>query len=132
MCVCMYILCTTTTTTYIYTYIILGSGAKDGYGVLEKFLGSLSRESGYETWKCVFQKIDSDQSGLLDASELKRALGQLGGGIDDAQIAMVMNTLDSDKDGQVTYEEFSNALEVVELRMEQELVQNDVMNDPAF
>ena len=55
---------------------------------MQTFLGGLSRESGYDTWKSVFQKIDEDQSGLLDAAEMKKALGQLGGAIGDAQVVV--------------------------------------------
>jgi len=55
----------------------MGSLATDGYGVLQDIITGLSRESGYDTWKDVFTKIDEDQSGMLDADEMKRALSQV-------------------------------------------------------
>lgn len=69
---------------------------------------------------------------MLDADEMYKALREITGRVTEEQVAMVMKTLDADNDGSVTFTEFSNALELVELRMEQDLMENDVMNDPEF
>ncbi len=95
-------------------------------------LANLPRSSGYETWKSVFTKFDQDSSGMLDGAEMAKALRLLTGSVTDEQVVMVMKTLDQDNDGGVSYGEFSHALEIVELRMEQNLLGNDVMNDPDF
>jgi len=105
---------------------------KDGYDVLRHVIASLPRQSGYQTFKGVFSKIDEDKSGMLDGVEMKNALAKITGSITDEHIDLVMATLDSDKDGEVSYEEFSNALEMVELQIEQTLESNDVMMDPEF
>ena len=93
-------------------------------------LANLPRSSGYETWKSVFTKFDQDCSGMLDGAEMAKALRLLTGSVTDEQVVMVMKTLDQDNDGGVSYGEFAHALEIVELRMEQNLSGNDVMNDP--
>lgn len=104
----------------------------DGYEVLQDVFASLPRQSGYQTWKGLFSKIDEDSSGMLDQKEMTRALKQIAGSIKDEHVALVMKTLDADGDGEVSYKEFSNALELVELKMEQNLENNDVMMDPEF
>lgn len=77
---------------------------KDGYDVLRHVIASLPRQSGYQTFKGVFSKIDEDKSGMLDGVEMKNALAKITGSIKDEHIDLVMATLDSDKDGEVSYE----------------------------
>jgi len=77
---------------------------KDGYEVLQHVIASLPRQSGYQTWKSVFSKIDEDKSGMLDGVEMKSALAKITGSIKDEHIDLVMATLDSDRDGEVSYE----------------------------
>ena len=108
----------------------LGTQGQDGYEVLKNVVGTLP--AGYSSWKDVFSKIDGDRSGTLDASEMKRALTDMGGSISDAQIGMVMTTLDKDEDGEVSYAEFEKAMDKVEAMMELELHDNDVMSDDEY
>ena len=75
----------------------------DGYEVLQDVFASLPRQSGYQTWKGLFSKIDEDSSGMLDQKEMTRALKQIAGSIKDEHVALVMKTLDADGDGEVSY-----------------------------
>ena len=83
----------------------------DGYEVLQHVIASLPRQSGYQTWKCVFSKIDEDRSGMLDTAEMKAALNQIAGSIKDEHIDLVMATLDADKDGEVSYKVRQDSIE---------------------
>jgi hypothetical protein len=37
----------------------------------------LATGAGYQSWKCVFTKIDADNSGVLDAAEMSKALREV-------------------------------------------------------
>ena len=37
----------------------------------------LASGAGYQSWKCVFNKIDADNSGVLDAAEMSKALREV-------------------------------------------------------
>jgi Ca2+-binding EF-hand superfamily protein len=37
----------------------------------------LASGAGYQSWKCVFTKIDADNSGVLDAAEMSKALREV-------------------------------------------------------
>jgi Ca2+-binding EF-hand superfamily protein len=37
----------------------------------------LASRAGYQSWKCVFTKIDADKSGVLDAAEMSKALREV-------------------------------------------------------
>jgi Ca2+-binding EF-hand superfamily protein len=39
--------------------------------------GRLGTGAGYQSWKCVFTKIDADNSGVLDAAEMSKALREV-------------------------------------------------------
>ncbi len=54
----------------------------------------------------MFQSLDADGSGGIELHELEAALGKLALGLSRAQVAALMDTLDSDRDGRVQLSEF--------------------------
>jgi Ca2+-binding EF-hand superfamily protein len=53
-----------------------------------------------------FKEIDIDGSGTLDFSEMKAAFEKAGRSADESKIKIAMDTLDTDRDGVVSLEEF--------------------------
>eukprot|EP00341_Mesodinium_pulex_P009005 CAMPEP_0116951260 /NCGR_PEP_ID=MMETSP0467-20121206/40005_1 /TAXON_ID=283647 /ORGANISM="Mesodinium pulex, Strain SPMC105" /LENGTH=62 /DNA_ID=CAMNT_0004636255 /DNA_START=1221 /DNA_END=1409 /DNA_ORIENTATION=- len=49
-----------------------------------------------------FQLFDADESGFIEREELKRLLGHN----NEEAIDYILNSLDNNKDGKVSYEEF--------------------------
>lgn len=54
----------------------------------------------------VFKKFDKDSSGKIDVSELKTVIAELGGTINEDEAAAAMKQLDSNGDGQCSFDEF--------------------------
>lgn len=54
----------------------------------------------------VFKKFDKDSSGKIDVSELKTVISELGGTISDDEATAAMKQLDSNGDGQCSFDEF--------------------------
>jgi hypothetical protein len=55
----------------------------------------------------VFKSFDKDNSGYIDISELKDVSSELGRPMDAAELEECMKDLDQNKDGKISYEEFS-------------------------
>ena len=54
-----------------------------------------------------FDQIDSDGSQQLEVEELSQALGMLGVHIPDHQVSALLNKVDTDNDGTISFQEFS-------------------------
>jgi len=57
-----------------------------------------------------FRQLDLDNSGRLSKSEMKRALSIWNVELDGASLDLMYDSLDKDKDGGVSYEEFVDSL----------------------
>lgn len=55
----------------------------------------------------VFKSFDKDNSGYIDINELKEVSQELGRPLDAAELEECMKDLDQNKDGKISYEEFS-------------------------
>jgi Ca2+-binding EF-hand superfamily protein len=60
--------------------------------------------------RALFDAMDKDGGGVITGTELGAAMQRLGMGLSEAQLQNVLNVLDTDGDGQVTYEEFVDRL----------------------
>ena len=54
-----------------------------------------------------FTSFDKDGSGFIDSKELKQVSKECGHELDPAEVAECLRDLDLNKDGKITYEEFS-------------------------
>ena len=58
-----------------------------------------------------FDAIDSDQSGELDRCELREIFTGMGVPIGESALSEVMNRIDTDNDGTITFDEFATAMQ---------------------
>jgi solute carrier family 25 phosphate transporter 23/24/25/41 len=61
----------------------------------------------------VFDEIDQDCSGNLEVQELSEALGMLGVHIPAHQVAALLNKVDTDNDGTISFQEFSEFFSMI-------------------
>ena len=54
----------------------------------------------------IFSQIDTDSSGLISAKEFKKAMKMISLGLTDTEISKIMDRVDADHDGNVSYKEF--------------------------
>ena len=59
-----------------------------------------------------FQVFDADGSGNITAQELRTTMGKLGVKLTDDEVDDMINEADTDGDGQISYEEFSNMMKL--------------------
>jgi len=64
----------------------------------------------------IFAEIDTDKSGLVSATELKKALHKHGHPGSKAQVSEMMKLADRNDDGELSLEEFKVAMEKMESR----------------
>ena len=57
--------------------------------------------------RSMFDKFDADKSGFIDMAELRLCVAQLGCKVSDEELHVMMQQLDVDKDGQVSFQEFA-------------------------
>jgi hypothetical protein len=66
--------------------------------------------------RALFNQLDTDKSGYLDASEIQAALIEMNGGanaaLTGAQVQMMIAEADTDDDGQVDFDEFCKVLAI--------------------
>ena len=55
----------------------------------------------------IFKQFDKDESGYIDLQELKSISAELGRELDEAELEECIKDLDINKDGKISYEEFS-------------------------
>lgn len=58
----------------------------------------------------IFLKYDKDKKGFFTINDLKRMAKEFGEKVDDETLAEMINRIDSNMDGQVTLEDFYNAM----------------------
>ena len=74
-----------------------------------KFLQTKLREQT-ESVRKAFRILDNDQTGSVDATDLRRVLDNYCYKMNDEEFGKLMSTIDENQDGQVSYEEFMNKI----------------------
>lgn len=64
-----------------------------------------------------FAKFDDDGSGELDVDEFRAALLEMGLGMDDEQMGLVMREIDTDGGGTISIDEFTDRMKQIDSRM---------------
>ena len=59
-----------------------------------------------QKFKEAFDVFDTDKSGQISQSELSKVMSQLGYNLNDAQVTQIMTHIDSDKSGEISFDEF--------------------------
>jgi hypothetical protein len=54
----------------------------------------------------IFGQIDTDSSGLISAKEFKKAMKMISISLSDMEITKLMNRVDANQDGMISYKEF--------------------------
>merc|ERR1719359_631542 len=86
-----------------------GEGAKvDLQAVLEKFRESLRQQ--FPLVRDIFRRFDTDHNGVITLQEFRQALQKFGFMLADEEVLILMRHFDKRQDGQVTYNEFCDAL----------------------
>lgn len=95
---------------YTRNYIEGGvQGSKyDLQAVLEKLREGMRQQ--YPLARDIFRKFDGDSDGVITASEFKQLLEKYGFQLSDEEIFILMKHFDSRQDGQISYNEFCDAL----------------------
>ncbi|CAE7533739.1 unnamed protein product [Symbiodinium necroappetens] len=76
--------------------------------VLQKIRDSMRQQ--YPLVRDVFRKFDSDHDGVLTVAEFQQALEKFGFQLSPEDVLKIMRHFDTRKDGQVSYNEFCDAL----------------------
>lgn len=66
----------------------------------------MSREELQQMMKAIFEKADKDESGALDRQEFKTCMQEAELGLTKKEINILMQQVDVDGDGQITWDEF--------------------------
>merc|ERR1711904_171169 len=86
-----------------------GSGAHvDLQAVLEKFREGMRQQ--YPLVRDVFRRFDTDHNGVVTLQEFRQALQKFGFMLTDEEVLILMRHFDKRQDGQITYNEFCDAL----------------------
>lgn len=76
--------------------------------VMEKLRESMRQQ--YPLVRDIFRRFDADHDGVLTLAEFKKALEKFGFMLADDEVTVVMKHFDTRQDGQVSYNEFCDAL----------------------
>jgi hypothetical protein len=81
-----------------------------GYNTTEEFVEFLFKlnDELEEAIKRVFTSFDADNSGFIDSNELQSVSRELGKELTEEELKQVLNELDENRDGKISYEEFRN------------------------
>ncbi|XP_009588939.1 calcium-dependent protein kinase 10-like [Nicotiana tomentosiformis] len=82
-----------------------GNGVLD-YGEFVAVIIHLQRMENDEHFRKAFMFFDKDGSGYIELDELREALADESGACDTDVLNEIMREVDTDKDGQISYEEF--------------------------
>jgi hypothetical protein len=76
--------------------------------VMEKFRESMRQQ--FPLIRDIFRRIDTDHDGVLTLAEFKQALAKYGFQLSDKEVTIIMKHFDRRQDGQVSYNEFCDAV----------------------
>jgi len=76
--------------------------------VLEKLRESLRQQ--FPLMRDVFRRFDKDRNGVITIEEMKEALQKFSFQLSDSDVAILMRHFDTHKDGQISYNEFCDAV----------------------
>jgi len=86
-----------------------GEGAKvDLQAVLEKFRESLRQQ--FPLVRDIFRRFDTDHNGVVTLQEFRQALQKFGFMLTDDEVLILMRHFDARQDGQISYNEFCDAV----------------------
>merc|ERR1719395_138223 len=85
-----------------------GRAPADLSAVLEKLRESMRQQ--FPLIRDIFRRFDSDHNGVITLAEFKQALGKFGFQLTEEETIMIMQHFDKRQDGQVTYNEFCDAV----------------------
>merc|ERR550514_1313714 len=80
----------------------------DLQGVLEKMREGMRQQ--FPLIRDIFRRFDADHNGVMTLSEFKQVLQKFGYLLDEQDVLIIMKYFDTSKDGQVSYNEFCDAL----------------------
>jgi len=84
--------------------VVLGGGVKSVADLLKE------EEETEKQWKAIFEKIDDDQSGSLEFSEISEAFKELELELTDVELREQFKTIDMDDSGSIEFTEFARLL----------------------
>merc|ERR1711959_602990 len=95
---------------YTRKYITQDSeGAQvDLQAVLEKVRDGMRQQ--FPLVRDIFRRFDTDHNGVITLQEFRQSLQKFGFMLDDSEVLILMRHFDARKDGQVSYNEFCDAL----------------------
>ncbi|KAM6214861.1 calmodulin-like protein 5 [Rhynchocyon petersi] len=88
----------------------------DGDGVIsfQEFLEAIAKRRGglssEKDMQAAFREFDENGDGHITVAELKQAMGKMGVKLSEEEVDQMIREADTDKDGQVNYEEFVRIL----------------------
>lgn len=93
-----------------------------------------SMRQQYPLVRDIFRRFDADRDGVMTLGEFKRALEKFSFMLSEEEVIMIMKHFDTRKDGQVSYNEFCDALvdEDYPNKMLKTKPRLDVSHDPAY
>ncbi|MCP5019026.1 MAG: EF-hand domain-containing protein, partial [Ketobacter sp.] len=94
----------------LYDFLTKDSSVKDLMGI-----HIVSRMKGEA--KDTFDSLDIDGNGYIDREELKAVLYKLGEIVTDSDVTLCFDEIDSDQNGQITFQEFEHWYLASKLRM---------------
>lgn len=76
----------------------------------EAFKWVIHINNEFKEWNgllCILHRVfDADGNGLIDREELKRVMASLNEELSEEDLSAMINEADTDKDGQISFEEF--------------------------
>ena len=76
----------------------------------EEEVYAMDKEAELEALKEVFNRFDKDASGLIDMAELRAAASELRLTSSEEELNALMQKVDTDGDGKISFEEFVQAV----------------------
>merc|ERR1719443_2624332 len=104
----------------------------DLQAVLEKVRESMRQQ--FPLVRDIFRRFDTDHNGVITLQEFRQALQKFGFMLSDEEVLILMRHFDQRQDGQVTYNEFCDALLDEDCTCEMMKVKApiDARQDPAY
>ena len=85
-----------------FTHIVVGNSTANKLSGLKGTLGS------EKVVKSMFDKHDADKSGFLNSTELASLCKDLNSPLNHNELVCALDAMDSDQNGEITFEEFYN------------------------